>query len=305
MGRKKLTDEEKAARAAKQTIKIWESTLRREKLDCYKCVLPRPSWKAAIGDRVTYGNWDWTAVLETFKGSRVYKLISVSKTSRGSVGRTTGQLNRCTFKIHYEPWYSLRPFRPSSIFPHMPRFEQDDDIHFTFQNRDIRSLIHMCLNEYGIDFNPEYQRGHVWEHEQKVNLIDSIMKHIDIGKFAIIHREFKLGEKSYEMLDGKQRVSALLEFYLGRFTYKGRTFQSLHPRDQHHFMSYNLSYAESRDLTQEQKLRYFLKLNTTGTPVDPAHMERVAKMLEKEMVKKIEPDYISKRNDAQRWAGRA
>jgi hypothetical protein len=38
-------------------------------------------------------------------------------------------------------------------------------------------------------------------------------------------------------------------------------------------------------MTNEQKLRYFLKLNTTGMPVDPDHLTNVMLMLEKEQKK--------------------
>ena len=52
-------------------------------------------------------------------------------------------------------------------------------------------------------------------------------------------------------------------------------------RDQHHFEEYNISYAQTEPLTAKQKYRYFLNLNTNGTPVDPKHMEKVKGMLDK------------------------
>jgi hypothetical protein len=84
------------------------------------------------------------------------------------------------------------------------------------------------------------------------------------------------------MLDGKQRLTAVIEYYTGQFAYKGKYYDDLHPRDKHHFKYYSVSEAETAPLTKKQKYRYFLKLNTTGTPVDPAHMAHVAKLLEEE-----------------------
>ena len=64
-------------------------------------------------------------------------------------------------------------------------------------------------------------RGNVWDIEDKVKLIDSIFNNIDVGKFAFIKVPYKDNSPSYECLDGKQRVTALIEFYEGRFEYKG------------------------------------------------------------------------------------
>ena len=59
----------------------------------------------------------------------------------------------------------------------------------------------------------------------------------------------------------------------------------MHWRDRIHFREYPISYAESVPLTKEQKYRYFLKLNTSGIPVDPDHLTNVMMMLEREQKK--------------------
>jgi len=246
---------------------------------------PAPTRKYAIGDRVDYGAWDWTCILATYKGSRYYKCFSVTRKTNMNTPDYTDH------KIHFENWYTLRDYRTHEELEALPRFEQDEDIHFSFQQRDVRSLLHQYLNKYGIDLNPDYQRGNVWTEEQQHRLIDSIYRNVDIGKFAVIKRPWgpdgnkPLTPKLYEMLDGKQRLTALIAFYLGHLAYKGKYYNELSNRDQGHFMNYSVSYAESNFMTQEQKYRYFLKLNTTGTPVDPAHMERVANLLKKEQAK--------------------
>lgn len=277
----KKTREEKAAAKKLQQI---TSRLKREKLDVLEDLLPEPSVKFAVGDRVKYGAYDWTGVLATYRGSRIYKCFSVKRHTNTNQGDYT------SWKIHYEPWHNLNTYRKQGG---IVRLEQDDDIYFSFQQRDIYSLVHQYLNKYGLDLDPDYQRGHVWDNDQKVNLIDSIFKHVDIGKFAVVKRPWgpdgnkPLTPKLYEVLDGKQRITAIIEYFLGRFPYKGKYFNELGYRDQGHFLSYSISYAESDYLTKEQKYRYFLKLNTSGTPVDPAHMKRVAGLLEKEQAKNV------------------
>jgi hypothetical protein len=279
----KMTEEQKAnRRAAKEAVHL-KSCLRNDKRNAFENMLPEPSVKWDVGDRVRYGAWDWTGILATYKGSRVYKCFSVTRqTNRNVPDETTG-------KIHYEPWHNLNSYRSPEENEAIEHFEQDEDIYFSFQQRDIQSLIRQYLNKYGLDLDPDYQRGHVWDIDQKVNLIDSIFKNIDIGKFAVIKRPWgpdgnrPLTRKLYEVLDGKQRITTIVDYYLGRFQYKGKYYNELGYRDQRHFTYFSVSYAESDYLTQEQKYRYFLKLNTTGTPVDPAHMDRVAGLLAEEI----------------------
>ena len=97
--------------------------------------------------------------------------------------------------------------------------------------------------------------------------------------YTIIKRPFKENTQSYEILDGKQRVITLIEFFEDRFKYKGLKFSELHWRDQNHFENYNISYAEATPMSHEQKYRYFLKLNVAGKPVDPEHIRHVESLL--------------------------
>ena len=52
----------------------------------------------------------------------------------------------------------------------------------------------------------------------------------------------------------------------------------MHPFDRNHFRGYSISYAEIDNLTDCQKYRFFIKLNTSGTPIDKNHIKRVEKL---------------------------
>ena len=190
-------------------------------------------------------------------------------------------------KIHYEAWFNLG--FDQEDWPE--RIEEDRDIFFNYSQRDLSGLLSYMTSAYGIDLNPDYQRGTVWNEAQKVALIDSVFKNIDIGKFTIIKRKWGDNPNKpetpfmYEMLDGKQRLTALFEFRTSQFLYKGMFFHQMNPFDRNHFKHYPVSYAETEPLTDEQKYRYFLKLNTTGTPVDKQHMRKVRELWLKEQLK--------------------
>jgi Protein of unknown function DUF262 len=253
-------------------IKRLQGMLQMQENECQRMYLHEPSRIYKIGDRVQYGNWKWNHILEVFDGGKYYKLLII--TSNVEYGVYKGE----TFEIRYLPWTSLLPYRTLDQRKSPPLLIKNQDLLLNYSQRDISGLIHMYYR-FGLDLNPDYQRGNVWEQDDKVLLINSIFKNIDIGKFTIIKREFKENNQSYEILDGKQRVITLLEFFEDKFEYKGLKYSELHWRDQNHFSNYNISYAEASPMSHEQKYRYFLNLNVAGKPVDPDHIRHVRTLL--------------------------
>lgn len=154
-----------------------------------------------------------------------------------------------------------------------------DSVFVQYMQMSINSIF-TTVYSFGLDMDPDYQRGNVWLIEDKVKLIDSIFNNVDIGKFAFIKVPYRENGPSYECLDGKQRVTAIVEFYESRFKYKGFYFKDLHPADQNHFEEYPVSIAHLRPMSDAQKYQYFLKLNTGGKPVDPSHLRFVSNLLE-------------------------
>lgn len=280
MPRRKMTEAEKqTTRNRKKHIRLIDQCIFAknqsfEKIErAVACGLRQPTYFFKVGDRVKWGNWDWVAILEVH--NLYYKVFRVTEDVR------YGDHKGAKFEIDYLLWTEIRPYRTTEQSTENPRLEENEDIRFTYSQRDMRSLLHLNYHGSGLDLNPDYQRELVWTEDQKVALIESIFRNIDIGKFTIIRRPFRSRlVHYYEILDGKQRVQALMDFYECRFKYKGLTYNDLHWRDQIHFMGYSVNWAETEPLTDEQKYRYFLKLNVTGTPIDPKHIEKVKKLLE-------------------------
>jgi len=281
----KQKDARKAARDYKSLVDNYRDRIASSKQHAAEVCMPDPTIFYKVGDRVKYGNWDWSGILEVCEGGRYYKLFSMTWKTGRNVSDTSEN------KIHYLPWYDFQPYMTAAENESRERFEQDDDIFFSYSQRDMSGLMNYYFSKYGIDLEPEYQRGNVWTIEQKRALITSIFRNIDIGKIAIIKRHWgpdgnkPATPKLYEMLDGKQRLTALVEYYTGQFTWRGKYFHELCWSDKGHFKYYTVSIAETDPLTKEQKYHYFLKLNTSGVPVDPDHMAKVTGLLQKEIEK--------------------
>jgi len=65
---------------------------------------------------------------------------------------------------------------------------------------------------YRIDLDADYQREKIWSRDNQLNLIDSIVKNIDIPKIYLARVQ---GNENFdfECIDGKQRMATLLSFF--------------------------------------------------------------------------------------------
>ena len=83
----------------------------------------------------------------------------------------------------------------------------------------------------------------------------------------------------YEILDGKQRLSTLIEFYENKLAYKGKYFNDLSGKDKGVFRNHMVSVAEVNETDKKTVLKYFLMLNRTGKAMDKTHLKVVEDML--------------------------
>lgn len=236
--------------------------------DSYR-ICPHPTYRFEVGDLVAYGSIDRTEILKVVDDGKFYecKLNHMRRTNSTPVPEECFEL-LC--------WLELRPLLadpPASV-------AEDDDIRLNYSQRDVSGLL-ISWYHFGIDLDPAYQRGNVWALKDKVMLIDSIFHNVDIGKFVLVKKPWvDIDTPSYEMLDGKQRLTALTEFFENKFPYKGMLYNELNFSDKTHFRHYPVSWAELGENTSlEQKLRAFLKLNTAGHVVDPKHLDMVEELL--------------------------
>lgn len=141
-----------------------------------------------------------------------------------------------------------------------------------------------------------YQRDYCWTLEDKQCFIESIYQGINCGQVLIRKRSFdyvdselKKGNANVgfnDIVDGKQRLSCLIEFVNDGFTDShGNYYSDFSSRALHHFMnSMCLSYAEMDEgTTDEEVIESFLHVNFTGVPMSKEHIEyvkEISKMFE-------------------------
>ncbi len=228
-----------------------------------------PAYKFNVGDRVSIGNIEKSIVKEVHGDGRVYVLTQTY------MKNNYGDHHECHREMVVK-WIDIKPYQTPEDLAQIEIFTAPKGIEMVHLNTSISTLINHKY-KWGMNLDPEYQRELVWDEVDKIALIDSIFNHIDIGKFTTIRlRYIKRETYNYEILDGKQRLCAIMEFQEGGFKYKGKFFHELHPMDRRQIRDYPILLAEiSEPLTQKQKYDYFLKLNTTGKPQSKEHLNKV------------------------------
>lgn len=283
----KLTEEQLNARRAAKAAKEKEQ----ERLDKIQNRLFRidemrrvrttePTYSFSVGDQVAIGNLSDCVVIEVFDNGQFYEL---------EYGTTKDDGYRKKVPVRersFWHWHDLQPFRKKEDWEKIPPFSKFDESRLNFSQRTLDGLI-MTYYRWRIDMSPEYQRGNVWTAKEKELLIESIFENRDIGKFVIIMHPYAPDPAPHaEILDGKQRLTTLIEFYENRWPYRGVLFNDLHWRDQNHFQRYCVNWAELNEkTTRKQKLEYFLKLNVAGVPQSTDHIEYVQQLLKEELDK--------------------
>jgi hypothetical protein len=231
-----------------------------------------PTNMLKVGDKVTIGSLADVFIEEVLEDGKIY-LINYTKTDN-NYGNPISHKNQ----KRYVKWTDVRLKNNNAEI-----LIQNDDLRLSYHSGRMGEIFSKAYY-FGIDFEPDYQRDYVWELQDKVELIDSIFNNVDIGKFVFIRIDDRKWEESgykygYEILDGKQRIRAILDYYEDRFTYKGKLFSELSIRDQDFFEDYHINIAELDKVTEEQALKYFIKLNITGKTMDKSHLDKVRERL--------------------------
>jgi len=76
--------------------------------------------------------------------------------------------------------------------------------------------------ELRYNLDPQYQRRHRWSIEKKSRLIESFLMNVPVPPVFLYERDLA----RFEVMDGRQRLTALSDFYADRFELKGLQYWS-------------------------------------------------------------------------------
>lgn len=160
-----------------------------------------------------------------------------------------------------------------------------------FGPQEINSSIKFFAKKTNIDFDvylptigKNLQRDYVWSIDQKRELIWSILINRPIPRMAMVNviRGEKDEDGTYQIIDGKQRLSTMIDFYNNKFDLiVGREnyyFKDL-PDDYQKviggfmFPYYIVNEYKEGQITDQDKIDWFMYINFAGTPQDAEHLK--------------------------------
>lgn len=162
-----------------------------------------------------------------------------------------------------------------------------DDSYTIYPNAEVRvekaqfSVLHLqtlCLKRKELIIDPDFQRHDVWTSKQKSELIESILMGIPIPLMYLF--EDRNGKK--QVVDGRQRIGAILDFLDNKFKLKNLRilsqlneyyFKDLEPKLQGVFEDYQLFFYIIQPPTPERvKYDIFDRVNRGGTSLNKQEM---------------------------------
>lgn len=152
--------------------------------------------------------------------------------------------------------------------------------------REIATRLNYIKNQT-IDFdvflpsrNKNLQRDFVWSIEQKRELIISILLGRHIPHISYINR----ANETLEIIDGKQRLSTMIDFINDKFTIliedNEYLFSELPKEYQKEILHFNIKGYEVIEevgdtILDDDKINWFKLLNYAGTPQDLKHINNL------------------------------
>jgi len=139
--------------------------------------------------------------------------------------------------------------------------------------------------ENKLDMNPDFQRGHVWDEEQQIAYVEYCLSGGVSGKEIYMNSPewHSGGTRDLVLVDGKQRLEAARKFIVNElkaFGYFYKEFDGKLDMFKARFR-FNVNSLQSR----EEVLRWYLEMNTGGTPHSQDEISRVSELLNEEMNK--------------------
>ena len=151
-----------------------------------------------------------------------------------------------------------------------------------FRIKDVLNLVHkLDFDVYLPTLNKKLQRDFVWSLLQKQELILSLLKGIKIPTMAFVH----VNHETFQVIDGKQRLSAWISFVNGEFPiihneiefYFNDLDDSCQMELTHSYIVADVAYEYTGEyqmlIPDEYKIQWFELINFAGTLQDKAHLE--------------------------------
>jgi hypothetical protein len=173
----------------------------------------------------------------------------------------------------------------------------------TYSDPDLMTVVNRIKSGY-YDLQPDFQRDFIWTTEKQQKLIDSIFRGWHIPPIHLVKVNRKEESEKYEILDGKQRLNAIFQFYENKIPFYGffspdfGDFNNLHNLKFSDFPQYMKDIFENTglrvfylsDVKRDEATELFLRLNQ-GVAVSASEKRNCIYGVVKENLREILKQY--------------
>jgi hypothetical protein len=145
----------------------------------------------------------------------------------------------------------------------------------------LKRHVQMHVEEYGLNLDPDFQRGYVWTPEQKVRYVEFVLQGGAGGRdIQTNHPNWNgsLMTGDYVLVDGKQRLNAVLGFLDNDFPIFGGNYLRDY-EDAPHILTARFRWHVNDLATRTEVLQWYLDLNAGGTVHTAAELDKVRGMI--------------------------
>jgi hypothetical protein len=234
--------------------------------------LSEPTWTLWPGMKVEVGNLVEPEVVATAHDGKVIVIKCLDK------GEKYGRPFDDGIKYGAWPWTDVIPLDTREDTTMIGRSWM-----WPFSNQHVGSAL-SSIQRWGYIDNPDYQRGYVWTEEDRVALMDNIAAGYPIGSFIFKHHKWP--ENRTEIIDGKQRINAILDFMEGRWSWRGKFWYQLSYMDRHNFEDRAVAVCTlPENASRADCLKMFLACNAAGVAQTQEHIAHVEALYKAELEK--------------------
>ena len=138
------------------------------------------------------------------------------------------------------------------------------------------------INKLGLNLDPDYQRDYCWTEEQKVAYMEFVLRGGKSSNILLFNcpgwmMDFR---GPFELVDGKQRINAILGFLHNEFPVFGSYYSEF--TDKFRLCPFSFKIVINDLKTREEVLSWYLDINSGGTVHTDEELNRVRRLLKDE-----------------------
>jgi len=146
---------------------------------------------------------------------------------------------------------------------------------------ELEPWLERMISSHGLQMEPDFQRGHVWTDEQAIAFMEFFLMNGEAGRLILFNHPGWMGSFEGEMVlvDGLQRLTAALRFLRNELPVFGHLYSEFEDRPSYES---NFTIAIAKLPTRADVLKWYIDLNSGGTPHAASENGRVRALLSRE-----------------------